>query len=56
MRVFKAEDWRTMRRKLMREVNCLRQTKPEMGIGRWISLQKEVRRFTRRDWLAGRIR
>ncbi len=56
MERYKAEDWRTMRRKIIRAINRLRKgPQRDMGIGRWAPLQKKARRFTRRDWIAGRI-
>lgn len=56
MERYKAEDWRTIRRKIIRAINRLRKgPQRDMGIDRWVPLQKKVRRFTRRDWIAGRV-
>lgn len=56
-KTYKAEDWPTMRRKIIRSVNRLRKgPQADIGIGRWAPLQNTVRRMTRREWLAGKIR
>jgi hypothetical protein len=56
MERYKAEDWRTMRRKIIRSINRLRKgPQRDMGIDRWAPLQNKVRRATRRDWIAGRL-
>jgi hypothetical protein len=56
MKVYKAEDWRSMRRKIIRSINRLRKSpQAENGIQRFAPLQRKVRQFTRRDWIAGRV-
>jgi hypothetical protein len=56
MGTYKAEDWRTMRRKIIRSINRLRKgPQRDLGIERWAPLQRKVRRFTRKEWVAGKI-